>query len=245
MDNIVLENGNFDVTNKRYQMLFLFDSAYCVLRSIEHNKELDKELDSSIGYNIIYYKTHECFTPDDVLKDIILLIRAGNIDLVVNDVVAIKIDGALICYRFCGIRNRDPEMVCANFAEITDFFEKEKMKFTTNLHQQKKVLSVLDGRTYGLEEIYLRRQSVYCIEKEVYSNMDRIRSDYSLYTLEDMTIKEINPYTKPFVMLRNALYHFYKRRKANPAAMLLLDRYELEMVKDFCQLQQLVMQVAT
>jgi len=64
-------------------------------------------------------------------------------------------------------------------------------------------------------------------------------SDYSIYMLKDLRIKQMKPYPQPFKMMKNVLYYLNKSSKSNDALILLINRTELEFVKDYYQLKQL------
>lgn len=83
---------------------------------------------------------------------------------------------------------------------------------------------------------------VYSIDSEVFRKEGSgfIISDYSLYKLDGNEIKTDNLYCKPFQMIKNALYYFSRDIKEKRKALLLLNRYELEMIMDYCQLQKMI-----
>ena len=43
----------------------------------------------------------------------------------------------------------------------------------------------------------------------------------------------INPSGKPFVMIANALCYFMRRKKSENEALLLLNKHEFELIRDF------------
>ena len=227
----------FDVSNERYQILFGFENVYGIFRSFD-----SKTADTSEEYNLIFFQSHNSLVPDDVLKDLIYLTRSGEVNIAVNDIVSIKINGSFASYRFSGMKNHDPEQSGKNFVEISGFLNKEKSQYIDRIHEDNAVLSVLDGKIHSIKSIDLNSQVFYCIDNEVFGQASRaasIMSDYSLYALNNLAIKVINPYTRPFVSIQHALYYYSKYQKKNASSVLLLNRKELEMVKDYHQLKQM------
>jgi hypothetical protein len=230
-------DGEFDASDMRYQMLFSFDNLYGIFSP-------DSEEDGAEHYSLQYVKAHDSVIPDDVLKDVLYLVRAGKITMSINDIVSIKINGTVSDFRFLGFRNKDPEKSSDNFAVTKGFLTEERMQYVVDLHNSNKILSVLDGKVYSVSDAGLQKKTFYCIDSEAFQSSDRalrIRSDYFLYTLKNMNIKEVNPYRKPFGTIKQALYYYTKSQKANANAILLFNRQELEMVKDYCELHSLVL----
>lgn len=98
------------------------------------------------------------------------------------------------------------------------------------------VLNVPDARLIPINELNLEKDKIYCIEKETYLPSDSsgsIISDYSILTLKNNIIMNINPSGKPFVMIANALYYFMRRKKSENEALLLLNKHEFELIRDF------------
>ena len=175
---------------------------------------------------------------EDILKDLAFFVRAGRIELKANDVVAIKINGFLTCYRYCGfsgnLQGEHPE-----FIKVDNFLVDEKERYISDIHKEKYVLNVLNAVLIPLDELNLKQSRVYCIDKETFCSSDksgRITSNYSLLALKKGGITNANPYKRPFVMMNNALYFFYRKKDHEKNAVLLLSKRELEMVKDYMDL---------
>ena len=103
-------------------------------------------------------------------------------------------------------------------------------------HKMNMVLNVPDARLIPINELNLEKDKIYCIEKETYLPSDSsgsIISDYSILTLKNNIIMNINPSGKPFVMIANALYYFMRRKKHENEALLLLNKHEFELIRDF------------
>lgn len=234
-----MRSNTFEFSNRRYEMLFSFENLYGIFRT----NEVQKEHICSKNYELVYLKAHENMTQDDVLKDLIFLNRSGEVEMQINDIVCIKINGEISCFRFSGIKNHNPECTKNNFAEIKGFLDEEKKEFISSLHRENKILSVLDGKIYEIENIDPEKHTFYCIHNEIFKKSSRsanITAIYSLYYLKDMVIAQANPFSQPFVTIQHALYFFYKNKKRNPKSMLLLSRAELEMIRDYYQLRQFV-----
>lgn len=228
-----------DYLSQRYQMLFSFENLYGIFR----NNSIKRENICSKDYELIYLQPHENMTQEDVLKDLIYLNRSGKVDIHINDIVCIKINGAVSSFRFSGIKNHNPECTKRNFAEIKNFLEAEKSEFVSTIHDENKILSVLDGKVYSIDKIDPAEHTFYCIHDEIFKKNSRsanITAIYSLYFLKNMEIAPSNQFQQPFVTIQHALYFFYKYKKRNPKSILLLNRAELEMIKDYYQLRQLV-----
>ena len=222
--------------DERYRMLFLFENIYGIYRAYS-NSNITGE---SIDYNLYGVYEHDSVAPVDVLKDVAYLIKSGEVHLQPNDVICIKINGGIVSYEYKGNKIFDIETVKKSFSEVPKFLEVEKKRFVSQLHGDNKVLGVLEDREYRLNELEIKNQKIFCIEREVYKNRNRqsLMTEYSLYLLQGGIIKNINPYSKPFSMIKNALYYYKKKSRGN--SLLVLDRHELEMIKDFYQLQQVI-----
>ena len=169
------------------------------------------------------------------------MIRAGEFFLNINDVICIKINGAFSSFRYLGMKYQDIEYASKNFIEVQKFLVDELQRYILTLHQENRVLSVLDGRTYSIDDFDGKTNILYCIDNETFRSSERaITSDYFLYVLKNSDIKVSNPYPRPFISIKHALYYFYKYRNKNTNAILLFNRYELEMVKDHSELKSLV-----
>lgn len=230
------QEEKFNISDLRYQMLFSFDNMYGIFRP---QTEKDTNPEESGHYELKYVRKHDSVVPDDILKDLLYLVRAGEITMLINDIVSIKINGAITDYLFLGFRSKNPEQSFNNFAVTKGFLTDEKTNYILNLHKSNKILSVLDGKVYSVDDSRLKKKTFFCIDNEVFQSQDRaaqITSDYFLYTLKNFNIREVNPYKKPFGTIGHALYYYFKNQKSNANAMLLFNRHELEMIKDYCDL---------
>ena len=219
------QNSKFDVTNDRYKMIFALENAYGIFRYDEESNSDEAK------YEIIYYQKHNCVVPDDVLKDLYYLLKAGTVEMRQNDVVSIKISGAIINYRFLGLKSQDPEMSNRNFIEIKGFLKEEQSKYMSMLHSNNRVLDILRGE-------------IYEIDKLVYKGITRaqsIKSKYYLYKLNNLQIEQIGLCSGPFISVEHALYFYFRLTKQDKNTKLLLNRQELEMIKDHYQLQSYLM----
>lgn len=224
------------VSKERYKMLFAFDNSYGVFR-----KTVEEGEDISSNYELIYFADHNCVLPVDVLLDIIFSLRTDSFDLCPNDVVCIRVNGQLNSYRFCGIQSWNADDIFENFLPIEDFLLKEQKDIINRLHKEARVLNILDGSTLSIKDAVLNKYSFYGIEKEMYpssNKKNRIISEYNIYSLENNAIHKVNPNGNPFFALKNALFFFYKKCNGKNSSVLLFDRKELEMIKDYWDLKQ-------
>lgn len=76
------------------------------------------------------------------------MIRAGKIDLKVNDVVSIKMNGFTSSYRFCGLLQKENDFILA-----PDFLVKEREYYIKQIHEKNMVLSVLDAKIIPMNEL--------------------------------------------------------------------------------------------
>lgn len=228
--------SKYNVSQNRYEMLFSYDNSYGIFRA----KEFVRDLCSSQYYDLIEYSRHDSNSTEEVLSDILYSHKCGISQLRINDVVCIKINGLICCFRFCGISKK--RNMYKTFLDIPGFLESEKTHYIKNIHKENLVLSVLDGNLFRIDELDIKRINAYCIENETFVPSSRagiVESNYSLYALRGTDIRNINPYRRPFVLMSNALYMYYKNRKRNLNSLLLFDKYELEMLKDYWQLHDL------
>lgn len=217
----------FNITEERYKLLFGYENQY----GIFHPKSDIQDYLNSHMYNLVYVSKYNSDTPSDVLKDISFLIRAGKFILHVNDIISIKMNGFTSSYRFCGILQKENDFIL-----VSNFLKKEKDFYVKKIHKMNMVLNVPDARLIPINELNLEKDKIYCIEKETYLPSDSsgsIISDYSILTLKNNIIMNINPSGKPFVMIANALYYFMRRKKHENEALLLLNKHEFELIRDF------------
>lgn len=178
---------------------------------------------------------HDCSSTEDILKDVLLKNRIESLQMNVNDVVCIKINGYISCFRFIGMHSNSLESPFDNFVEDKKFVTREMETILMDLHNQNKVISVLDGQVLSLNSTDYRKNGIYCISREVYPGQGVLRTEFMLYVIDrDGIIEVVNPNHRAFVSLRNAIYFYNKQRKEND--VLLLDRKELELAADYYQL---------
>ena len=224
----------FHISEARYAMLFSYENIYGIFRP----REFIKDTNDSKYYDLESFIVYENDSPDDVLKDIIYMVYARKIKLLFNDVICIKLNGFVISYRFCGSMNHH-KLDESRFIVIPDFLKKERETFISVLHKENMVLSILEGLLYNIASFDLKKYKVYCIDQESYGPADysgNVITNYTLYTLKGNIIQNMNPTTRPFVMVSNALYFFYKSRKKDKRAVLLFDKKELELLRDHVEL---------
>ena len=221
----------FNVSPMRYAIMFSFDNIYGVFRSDGSIDSLD-----SRKYDLILYDFHNSNSPKNVLTDLCFLLFSEKIDLCIDDIVAIRINGKLYCYRFTKIIKSS---LCLDvfdcFVLVPTFLFDEINGYLNRIHDDYNVLSVLDGRILSLDRI--RDLQCYCIVTETSSiSCGNLSFCFSLFCLSGLKIRNINPGGKPFVFLSDALYYFKKIQNKSYKPVLLFNRFELEMVKDYCEL---------
>lgn len=227
----------FNITEARYRMLFSFDNIYGIL----HPHRFFPNAGDSRDYDLVWCDLCESSSPADVLNDIVFLIHAGKLSMKPYDVVCVKLNGFEICYRFCG-SGKQRNLCVRDFCKIEGFFQVEKEAYIECMRSEGLLLSVLKGELYQLETFDLQKHRVYCIDKEVYSNKKQNRSiatSYSVYTLAGKNVVNVSPYGCPFVMISNALYYFYKSRRKDKTALLLYEKKDLELLKDYYELKHM------
>ena len=107
------------------------------------------------------------------------------------------------------------------------------------IHEENRVLSVLDGRILHISNINLKKIIPCAIDGKVFeSSGDTFMLDYALYVYDNNIVHIIDPEQRPFIQINVALLYF-EQMKYKKQPLLLLDRSELEMVRDFYQLQKL------
>lgn len=226
----------FGISESRYKLIFTYENVYGIFRP----KRFMADPSDSNYYDLESFTIYENDSPDDVLRDIVFLTRADRIKLRFNDVIAIKLNGFVISYRFCGSINKHEDK--SRFVKVTDFFKKEKESYVSYIHRENMVLSILEGELYHIHSLDLNKHTFYCIDQETYGPADcagNVLTNYSLFTLRRTVIQDVNPYNRPFVMLDNALYYFYKNQKKNQSSLLLYDKNELESLKDHMELMDM------
>lgn len=223
--------GYSDENNTRCRFFFSLENLCGIFRPKSTTLcPVDSE-----GCILISIFDHKCSSTEDILKDVLLRSRMDSLHISINDIVCIKINGYISCFRFVGLRSNSLEAPFDNFTEEKNFVIKEMGAILTELHDQNKVISVLDGQVLSLDNTDYRKSGIYCISREVYPGQGFMRSEFMLYVIDrEGVIKVVNPNHRAFVSLQNAIYFYNKRRREND--VLLLDRRELELAADYYQL---------
>ena len=126
-------------------------------------------------------------------------------------------------------------MFIQTFAHLIPVFLDEKEDIIKKLHKDGYVLDVLNGNTFSVkDDENIAKYSFYGIEKESYPLKSlKTVAEYSVYSLEDDQIRRVNPNGNPFYDLKNALFFFFRKCKGKCPSILLFNRKELEMIKDY------------
>lgn len=222
----------FNISKDRYKIFFSYENQYGVFRP---QRNVHSYL-NSCEYDLKYASEYSSDSPEDALKDISFLVRAGKLDLKVNDVISVKMNGFSSSYRFYGTLKEN------EFVLVPDFLRKERDFYIDHIHSLNMVLSILDAKLIPIDMLDLEKNEIYCIDKETFSPSDRsgsVVSNYSLWTLKNNMIFNMNPCERPFVMISNALYFFQKKRKCEKNALLLLGKNEFELIRDFHALKNI------
>jgi hypothetical protein len=236
LSNIYTDN-KMDVSDNRYKILFSFENAYAVF-----HKKKSVDAKSSLEYECVYYENHDCVFPGEVLIDIMFRIRSGDFQcLRQGDILCVRVNGQLLSYIFCGIQSWNPQDVYSNFAPFSSqCFTEEKKNIIYSLHKKGTVLDILSGTLIPIHDNdKLLKYHFFGIEQEDYSiKALNMVSEYSVYCLEKNQITKINPNGNPFYDLKNAMFFFLNKCRANnQPSVLLFNRKELEMVKDCLDLK--------
>ena len=222
----------------RRKFLYGFDNM-AVIFTPENCTEVSAD---SRDYFLLCSCKHECHSPEDFILDFKASFKAGLVSINFNDVIGVKINGTVICYRY----------FCGKYFEINGFTDKEKKAYFRNLHQKNKVLSILDGQEFAFDEINFKKCVQYAIEGESYrmqlkTRKEFVTTDYSLYVLSGDKITKINPYEKPFYEIDSAISYFHDKerenRKKGKKAMLLFDCKELNLLKDYKQINEMTLEL--
>jgi len=227
----------FNCSSARYAMMFSFENLYGIMRAGEFVKDADK----SRYYNLISFDIHKNVRVDDVLLDICFYEKAGKFSLNINDIICIRISGKLFAYRYMHKpQNTSIDLEC--FSIIDNFFNDEINEYTQKIHAAGYVLNIPDGKLYSVKDKDFKNKHVFCIEGEQFENSrNYINYTFSLYGLFGFSIKNMDPYGRPFISLSNALYFFNRDKGKDRQSLLLLNRKELEMLKDYYELNNVEM----
>lgn len=245
MRKLSIETEKVNMEYERYRFLFGFDNLVTVFSPYDYMNVTH----SSKDYKVTYSFEHTCSSIEDVLMDLEVFVRTGNGKVVLNDVVGIKINGSVYCFRYLGMKNAQLSLL-DGYHEVTNFIETEKNNLIREIHRENKVMSVLHGELIPIDKIEIEENLLYAIDGEMFKptgdyGKGFTTTDYSLYCLEeDMEINKVNPYPKPFFNISVALYYFLHskngKRTKKRCPILLLNRQELEMIKDYHQLNRLI-----
>ena len=213
--------------------MFSYENIYALL----HPKEFVADVNSSLYYDLVSYDVHNENFAEDVLLDVILAVRAGRLNLSINDMICVRSNGKLFCFRY--VNPALNASLCREcFAEVEHFFDKEISDYVNELHEKGYVLNVLDGRILSVSDTAFEHKRAFCIEEERFEHgKNFINNTFSVYGLFGLSIKNMDPSGHPFISLNNALYFLRRNKKARP--FLLLNRNELEMIKDKCELNSI------
>lgn len=224
----------FHIPEARYVILFSYQNIYGIFRP----REFITDTNDSRYYDLENFTIYENDSPGDVLEDIVYMVRARKLKLHLNDVICIKLNGFVISYRFCGSMNNH-KLDTSRFVKIADFLNNERESYISIVHKENMILSILEGLLYNIASFNFKKYKVYCIDQESYGPADysgNVITNYSLYALRGNTIQNMNLHTRPFVMVNNALYFFYKSRRKDKTSLLLFNKRELELLKDHMEL---------
>ena len=227
----------FNVSSARYAMMFSFENLYGIMRAGEFVKDADK----SRYYELVSCDIHKNVRTDDVLLDICFYEKSGRFSLSVNDVICIRISGKLYAYRYMRKpQNTSIDLDC--FTLIENFFDDEINDYIRKIHSAGYVLNIPDGKLFSIKDKEFKNKHVCCIEGECFENSKNyINYTFSLYGLFGLSIKNMDPYGRPFISLSNALYFFNRDKGNDKQSLLLLNKKELEMLKDFYELNNVEM----
>lgn len=227
----------------RFDFMFGFDNVYAVF----HCSKQCGLSDHSEDYRITYISRHGCGNEKDIMKDCLFYSDCGMVELKLNDVVGIRINSFVTFYRFLGWRYKNPEEISRNFKEIPNFIRCEKNSYLRKVHQNGCVLDVLERKLIPLNGLDPDKTVYYAISAETYKSSSRenhifIVSDFSLYCISHSEIKNVMP-ERPFLEIRNALYYFQRlKSETDKETVLVLNKKELTMVRDYYALNSLQVQ---
>ena len=222
---------NYSVKEKdfvRRSFLFGLEDLCALFRM----KKTQKYVCDSKEFNLCGICYHECHSPEDFYLDLNTSVKYGVIELNVNDVIAARINGVCIYYRY----------FCGTLREISGFTEKEKRDYITSIHKTNKILNILDGSELDMDKIDFCKNVFYAIEGEPYrmrlKNMkEYVTTDYSLYMLTKDDINNANPYKRPLMGINAVMAYLNdnmkKIRKTGKKVFLLPNRKELDFLRDW------------
>lgn len=220
----------------RHQFFYGLETMAVLFRS----KQCGSFMADSRDGNVIFRFKHDCSSAKDFLSYLLVIHETGQIMLRHGDVIGIKINGSIICYRYteAGHANRSLS-VWNSFTEHKFFEVNEKEQYIVDLHQNNQVLDVLSGQKVNIDGISFENTRICAIDQEsYYPHGDRsslIITDYFVYELRDMSIENINPHHRPFCDIRSAFMFFQHNKKKDTSyqRLLLLNKKELYLVRDY------------
>lgn len=230
MQNNYYLTDMFNISSIRYSMLFSYENIYGLFRLKE--TEQVTSMDYSVDYDLLAFEIHNCNSIKDILIDIYYSEMSGKIQLLLNDIICIRFNGKVSCYRYVHLMDYLNLEEC--FKPITGFFDIEIERYISKIHKEKMVLSVLDGRLISIEKNNLKGFKFFCLENASF-NKAELKDNifcFSLYGLTGKNINKVDSLDVPFVSLNNALYYFYKIKRSKKNAFLVFDREELKMIRD-------------
>lgn len=225
-----------DERQTRHNFFYGLETMAVLFRSKQCNGFMT---DSRDGIAVFRFE-HDCSSTKDFLSYLLVIHETGQIMLRHGDVIGIKINGSIICYRYTEAKYVNRSLSVWNFFTEHKFFEaNEKEQYIVDLHKNNQVLDVLSGQKVNIDGISFENTRICAIDQEsYYPHGDRsslIITDYFVYELRDMSIENINPYHKPFCDIRSAFMFFqHNKRKAKYCKrLLLLNKKELYLVRDY------------
>lgn len=226
---------------RKYDVFFSLKNIYAVFRQANSRNMLSNK---SNDYEVLSVQEHYGLSVEDTIKDIMLLMRSGAINIVYNDVLVIKTNGLVACFRFRGIRNNNSCYWKRNFVVIDDFIAEERKQIIQVLHQGNEVIDVIERKPLYIRELDLQKNMYFGISCEPFQyeskSHEMIQSEYFLYCLNEYNqiIRIDAGAGKPFYSLKNIFNYFNLIQKGKKKKhVLLLNRTELEMVKDYYELK--------
>ena len=232
--DVHVAKGDYEkMQDNRFDFIFGFENMYVIFRC--NNQSIFS--DNSIDYEITYISRKNVYGNEtDLLKDCLFYSDSGLLDLRLNDVIGIRINGYEAFYRYLGYRYKNLEDVRKNFEEIPKFAVYEKKEYLRDAHRQGCVLDMLERKFISLTD--LKGTMCYAIDVESYKsngwkNNAFIVSDFSLYCIKNSKIENITP-KNPFLEIRNALYYFsHLKAMEDKSTVLVLNKKELVMIRDY------------
>ena len=223
---------NIGISKERYKLFFLMEDSFGIFRPKENVVVRDSK-----NYKCIYFQNHNCVSAQEVLLDILFSVRSGNeLDIIPGDVVSVCVNGIIYSYKFIGFISLNPNKLDVNFEKLgTEFCSNEKQHLVNHLHKNGMVLDVLKGKVIHLKDKRdLKKYSFYGIENETYSFRPfNFIFKYNIYKLKAGKILNVSPNTSSFYNIRNVLVYYLKNCQSEKYSVLLFDRKELEMIKDY------------